>query len=551
MTGWALLTAVSLPFVLSANGQSPVGSVRGIVVNAKTHEPLKRATVFLVDRLVPGRRLGSLSDPNGQFVFADVSPGRYRLEAGKDGYIGSDSGGGARNTTILDVAAGQEIKDVVCSLSPAAALTGRVTDDLGDPAAGAQVHVFRALYSSGAPRLTPAAMEVTNDRGEFRVAGLARGSYYVKVSYRDPLQRSGAVKTSDQNYGYPAMFYPGVPDASQAAPLELHEGDEMTGVEIRLLRARTFAVTGTVLNSGDGQPAAHVGVSLSAKSAGGFATPDAVASAQTDEFGRFVFSDLAAGSYGVAAAASGSDGAALSARARVEVSEASGNSISLALRRGTPVQGVIQLEDAGTIQSAAAAQKAGWMPGLALFLWPTGDNPRMGAVTLRAKIQADGSFEVSDVPDDTYKVTFISLPEDYYVKSVRTANQDAMRSGFTSQGGFSDPLSIVLSSGGGRIDGVVANSKGEPASGAHVLVAIEGAGNAPASFNRQSIANQNGRFSIRGLAPGSYQLIALENVEDGEYDSPSFFARYAKSSKKVTVEENGRLSVILDLSSQE
>jgi hypothetical protein len=235
----------------------------------------------------------------------------------------------------------------------------------------------------------------------------------------------------------------------------------------------------------------------------------------------------------------------------VDVSEASANSIGLALRRGTPVQGVIQLEDAGAIESRAAAQKAGWMPDLALFLWPIGDTPRIGATAPRAKIQADGSFEVSDVADDTYQVRFISLPEDYYVKSVRTANQDVMRSGFTTQGGVSDPLTIVLSSSGGRIDGVVANGKGEPVSGARVVVAIDGAGNAPPRFHRQVAADQNGRFSIRGMAPAAYELIALESVEDIDYDSPSFFTRYGRNGKKVTVEEKGHLTVSLDLSSIE
>jgi hypothetical protein len=49
------------------------------------------------------------------------------------------------------------------------------------------------------------------------------------------------------------------------------------------------------------------------------------------------------------------------------------------------------------------------------------------------------------------------------------------------------------------------------------------------------------------MVPGSYRLIALENLEDGEYDSPALFTRYAKNSKKVTVEEKERLSVSLDL----
>jgi hypothetical protein len=179
-----------------------------------------------------------------------------------------------------------------------------------------------------------------------------------------------------------------------------------------------------------------------------------------------------------------------------------------------------------------------------------GDSPQP-ASSLRALVQPDGAFEVSDVPDDTYGFTFIYLPEDYYVKSARVANRDALRSGFATQDGLAEPVSIVLSSGGGRINGVVANSKGEPVSGAHVVIATDGAGNAPASFYRHVAADQNGRFSLHGMIPGTYQLIAVENADEREFYSPAFLARYARNSKKVTVEEKGQYSISLDLTAQE
>jgi 5-hydroxyisourate hydrolase-like protein (transthyretin family) len=516
--------------LLSAAGQSAGATVRGTVINAKTHEPLKRATLFLVDRGSLGRRLGALSDASGIFAFTNIAPGSYRLEGDKDGYVRGNS----RNLSVLELAPGQEIKDVVYSLTPAAVLTGRVVDDLGDPASGAQLHVLRAVYSSGSPALIPVGMQVTNDRGEFRVPGLSAGTYYVKATYRDPLQRSGAFKADGEDYGYPAVFYPGATDLSQAAPLELNDGDERAGVEIRLLRARTFAVMGTVVNAATGQPAGGASVVLYAKSTGGYAASEVVASAQTDAFGRFHVTDVPAGAYGLAAGAFLADGTQLSGRTRLDVSEsATANIVSITLRRGASIKGVIRLDDAST--------KVDWFPQLALFLRPAGDS------SLRADIQADGSFEVRDVADDTYLSTFVYLPEDYYVKSVHAGSQDVLRSGLIVQNGLSEPLSIVLSSAGGRIDGVVANRKGEAVPAAHIVVAHDDNG----AFYRHVTADQNGHFSIRGIVPGSYRMIALENLPDGAYESPTFSAHYSRGAKSLTVEEKGRYSLMLDLSTPE
>src|ERR1039458_3897799 len=86
-------------------------------------------------------------------------------------------------------------------------------------------------------RAQPGA-ERTNDLGEYRVAGLPAGSYYLSVSpppdFKSLIEAAGVAAADARNTGapdkpatsYQTTYYPGTADRSQASPVELHAGDE-------------------------------------------------------------------------------------------------------------------------------------------------------------------------------------------------------------------------------------------------------------------------------------------------------------------------------------
>ena len=59
--------------------------------------------------------------------------------------------------------------------------------------------------------------------------------------------------------------------------------------------------------------------------------------------------------------------------------------------------------------------------------------------------------------------------------------------------------------------------------------------------------DQNGRFTIRGVAPGSYQIYAWDSIDYGAYRDPDFLAVYTNQAKTVTVDEKGRVTQDLPL----
>ena len=108
----------------------------------------------------------------------------------------------------IDVLDGQTVEKIDFSLPRGGVITGRILDEFGDPVADVQVGAMRSMYTGGARRLVPAGrMGTTNDIGEFRLASLPPGDYYVSATFRN-FNVSPQQETNDRG-GYAPTYYPG------------------------------------------------------------------------------------------------------------------------------------------------------------------------------------------------------------------------------------------------------------------------------------------------------------------------------------------------------
>jgi hypothetical protein len=75
-----------------------------------------------------------ITDDQGKFEIKDLEPGTYRLYAARNGYTRMEYGQKLmyRPGTVLNITAGQSMKDVVFRLTPAGTITGRIVDDQGE-----------------------------------------------------------------------------------------------------------------------------------------------------------------------------------------------------------------------------------------------------------------------------------------------------------------------------------------------------------------------------------------------------------------------------------
>ena len=133
----------------------------------------------------------------------------------------------------------------------------RITDDFGDPLAGALVQVQRYQYGTDGQRrltLVPGGatfgLSATDDRGEFRAYGLMPGDRQCHV-------RSGQLVAplgggNDTSEGFSPTYHPGTVSANEAQAISVADGEEVSAV---LDDARLAKISGTVVDS-EGRPAA-------------------------------------------------------------------------------------------------------------------------------------------------------------------------------------------------------------------------------------------------------------------------------------------------------
>jgi len=170
--------------------QTPhTGIIIGRVVEFDTSEPV--AGVRVTRWLGTGGDLTQyevISDAQGRFLFRNVGPGSWRILAEMPGYAPGTYGRRRPNgpDRLLRIEPGGHATDLTIPLfKTSGVITGRVTDEHGEPVVGVTVQALRARESGepGAFELVTLPVTVTDDRGRYRLV-LSTGQYAVVVQTR-------------------------------------------------------------------------------------------------------------------------------------------------------------------------------------------------------------------------------------------------------------------------------------------------------------------------------------------------------------------------------
>src|ERR1700742_2343710 len=187
MKSWLLVVLLtgSIGFTQETNPKSAKTepepcTISGRVMARATGEPLKSARVILREYETPnGHSYTQFTDAGGQFVFKNVAPGRYDFEAHHNGFVEEDyRPEGASAVAILDLTAGQKLEKVLFRLTTAAAVTGRIVDEDGEPVPAVQVQILKDDSSGTQKALDDIAPGFTDDLGQFRLFGIPPDEYY-------------------------------------------------------------------------------------------------------------------------------------------------------------------------------------------------------------------------------------------------------------------------------------------------------------------------------------------------------------------------------------
>jgi protocatechuate 3,4-dioxygenase beta subunit len=544
-----VLCALLLSSAQESAPAANASSISGAVVQEPGSQPLKKVLVQVVaeDQKQGGNYTAS-TGADGHFRIENVLPGRYRIFFERTGFVEVNGRGLKSDVNVFTVQAGQSVEDLLFRMLPTAVISGRITDEDGDPMSGVRVLALRKV--PGKATREGAGTEATNDLGEYRLAGLFPGQYWVVAmpppDFRDyEKQQEKSAPGDNQSVPQPdtryvTTYYPGTYDAMQAAAVTLKAGDEMP-VNLTLVPARTYRVRGTVTGVNPGQkpvvelfPKAGDSIRANANEIG----PD----------GQFEVRGVAPGSY-VLRAGDGTGTQLLTVRQDISVVAADVEGVKLTPLPSFTISGHLHIEGsaAGDLtQYVVNLRQADLPEDPGFFMFMSQD-----FFGTNASVDRFGNFDWKDVNPGTYVVQVYGGEGQgsFFLKSVTLGGRN-IETGFTASGPAT--LDLVVSLTGGMVEGTVVEKNGDndqPVANATVVaVPEEKYRKLPGRFVMGS-TDQHGRFTIRGLAPGSYTLYAWQDLEEGVWRDADFLKSQEANGKTMKVEEGSHQTVELRLSS--
>jgi protocatechuate 3,4-dioxygenase beta subunit len=505
---------------LLARGQQ----VAGKVVNSVTGDPVKKATVILRAQGGSGQR-GSYAvetDSHGQFAIAEVEPGAYLISVDRPGFHFQARGATGAPPPLTTIEQGKDVKDLVVSLIPTGVIAGRVLDEDGDPVRGAEVQAMRAAYSGGKKEMTSVAQVTSNDIGEYRLYGLTPGAFYIQASPNDGESNdihAGETIRGPRRRETPApTYFPSANDPARAVPIEVAPGAQLRGLDVRLRRQRLWSVRVKLPSEPDEKHTYSGKVSS--------LTTRYVSARQFSDGDMFTFQGLAPGSYILTIIQAEGEKHSY-ARLPVDVVDADLDAAVPAFAPAVEVAGVVRADD----------QKLHPWENIRISLmsdaWDSDGDPN-------ATVGADGSFEIQNIAPDIYRLTtrFIQPVPDAYVKSAQVGDHDLVdwQLDLTKPAG---PLTILLGTDVGQIEGSVRNANGEPVVRARVNLIPYGDHSGRTDQTRFAFSDEKGEFKFKSVAPAQYRIFAWEDVEVGRPQDPAFRKRFEKQSALVKMGPNG------------
>ena len=514
----ALLLLAGAPAFSEQDLAPPVqGSLAGVVTHAKTGAPLKKAQVSLIPLgLSHGPNRTTETDDQGRFVFRSLAPGRYRIGASRQGFITSNYGArkaGSAGTSVI-VAEAQNVKDLAVPLMPQSVVTGTVLDEDGDPVANVMVRTMRYTYRNGTRQWFPTTGSNTNDVGEFRISGLEPGKYLLATYSRSP--GNDVVRTTSTDFDpdaperiYAPTYYPSTLSASVAIPLDVGAGDEIRGMDIRLLKSNVYRVRGQVVGYQDSRA-----VSVMLASRDNAAGTQYMGVTRGPEF-DFEIRHVMPGEY-IVTAQSRTGNQLWIASEPVMVSGANLDGVKLTLLETAEIHGVVKVVDASPVPD---------IKNMSVRLSAVG---ALATGAVSARVRDDMQFTLANVSPIRYNIFVSGFPTNCYVQSLRYGGVEIPAEGAELRAGGT--LEITLSAQAAQLDAVATIADNRV--GANAAFALVPKGSGPVITGT---ADDNGLISFKGLKPGDYLFFAWEDAEEGAPLDPEFRKPFESLARSITL----------------
>lgn len=478
---------------------APTVVIAGRAVDAQSRAPLEHLYISIFNTAVRDREITHVTTPrDGAFRFEVPKGPSYLLYAegsgiSRQGYGTRDVGDGY--AVAIVTAAALTYDQVEFAIHRPAVLTGRITDPFGEPVERALVQLLR-VTSLGRQQSIPSRWAYTDDRGIYRLANLAPGSYGISVAGTPWYAKD------DPSVTFQPVYYPNTRDARSAETIKLSSG-ETAPADFRLTEARGVPLTVRSTQSVENE-------SVRIEAEGPFRVYQTLGFA--DYSGRSTFPP---GRY--RATLTGTiNGQPVFAQQNVELSGAEGREVQLTPGPWPSVSGRATCDGHG---------------------FPA-DEP---VSVVLSSTDANGSWTRRAGPDGTFVITGVK-PGHYFLSLLLARTCTLSRVLLNGRplpdriidvplAGL-DGVTVAGQSGAAKVHGLV--KRGDvPAAGVYVLlapVAVDADTVDYSSFKTDS----DGSFQFRIVRPGEYYLYAVDQ-SNFSFADRAVIAPYLQHAEKIVV----------------
>jgi hypothetical protein len=572
-------TLIVVSLVAAAQREAAAtATLAGVVLTESSNpQPVRRATVRLSTGANTSTRLVG-TDDDGRFAFHALPAGTYTLSATKPGYVPAFHGSmrpGRGPGVPVAITSGSRV-DVTLRLLRGAVVAGTITDARGTPIPGIAMH---ALEISSGGSGTPIGT-VTDQRGMYRIFGLAPGDYLVAAIPRlGPAGGSlaitgdvigvtdaeaqwlravagsgtpGSMPPAGRPVAYAPVFYPGSPDVASAAALTLRAGEEHSGVDMTVRIVPVATISGPIVDD-TGQPVTAATISLFPRQRDRPAPADRLVSSGALMLPRGIVTaagysipGVSPGEYTIvarsgagtrAAAAAPPASATLWSVMDVTVSGTDRSDLLIRLLPGQRISGLIAFD-----RSTQAPPKDRTVAEVSLSAVGSYLGP---ASTPRAVVDGSGAFRFGSVPPGSYLLqAALAGGGTWMLKSAMLGLVDLadVPLDVTPGGADLDTLIVTFTDRAAELGGRLLDADNRPVTRySIVLFTTDQALWRPSGRRIRAVRPAtDGSFTVSGLPAGEYAVVAVEDLDNANLGETAFLAQLLGSAFKLTLADGER-----------
>lgn len=506
-----------------------LGSISGRVIDVTTGSPIAGIEVMYRKTDGPPQASSVKADDEGRYHIPNLAAGSY-------GFFGvSPISGYSSSNRLVILASGEDLRDVDFKATKAAVISGRVLDPDKRPLQGATIQARSFFYRDG--RLASGFRGAkTNDLGEYRMAMVPPGSYFLMVEQKPlTIRKRAAGQAETEAMPEPVLalartWYPNSAEHEGAMAVTLAPGDQRDSVDIVLIREKTVCVRVRLRDSAGG-PSTTIRAQVVENVPGGMST---VADGNLRSGDEAEVCGIPPGSYHFRAVTRDDSG---EERYVAEPFHVTNSAIRLP---------ELQLSALPTIKASLKLEGGDKEPKLQAPVLVGTSVADFGTIVMSAgyaRVQEPGAFLIPGVRPEEIWLS-VRPPDGAYLKSATINGIDAMRRSFRALDG---DLQIVLGLDGPIVSGEVVDKDGKPVPDAGVLFGLDPL---PTSFAPNELlqrqTDQNGRFTLKGMAPGKFRVLVFPEYGTHLTD-PAFFRANRLKGEAVTLSsgENRSLRCVL------